>query len=31
MERIWDEERSAGSAPLRAETLSRLGGARVRW
>jgi WD40 repeat protein len=29
MERVWDEERAAGSAVLRAETLRRLGGARA--
>jgi WD40 repeat protein len=29
MERIWDEEREAGSSKLRASTLGRLGGARA--
>jgi hypothetical protein len=29
MERVWEEERAAGSAVLRAETLRRLGGARA--
>jgi WD40 repeat protein len=29
MERVWEEERAAGSSVLRAETLRRLGGARA--
>ena len=29
MERVWDEERAAGSSVLRADTLHRLGGARA--